>query len=55
MNKVIHFVASILAFGIPFISMTHSPILDITIGAIINGVYLWASSQVNPTVPVSKI
>lgn len=51
MNKIIHFIASLLFFGIPFMTMTQSPSLDLTIGAILNAIYLWASHLVNPTVP----
>lgn len=53
MNKIIHFVASLLFFGVPIVTMTHSPILDLTIGAVLNAVYLWASHVVKPTKPVN--
>lgn len=52
MNKVIHWIAGLVFFGIPLLTMTHSPILDLTIGALLNGIYLWASHILKPTVPV---
>lgn len=50
MNKIIHWTAAILFFGVPIVTMTHSPLLDLTVGAILNAVYLWASHVINPTV-----
>jgi len=52
MNKIIHWVVSLVLFGVPLIVATHSPLLDITIGAILNGIYLWASHKANPTAPI---
>ncbi len=52
MNKIGHWVASLVFFGIPFITATHSPVLDVTVGAILNGFYLLVSHYVNPTKPV---
>lgn len=52
-NKIVHWVASIILFGVPVLIASHSPFLDISIGAILNALYLWVSHTVNPTVPVT--
>lgn len=54
-NKVVHLIASVFAFGIPFVVASHASFLEVAgVGAILNGLYLWGSSIVNPTIPVSK-
>lgn len=54
MNKIIHWVVAFIVFAVPLILMSHSPYLDISIGAILNGLYLWASHYINPTAPVNS-
>lgn len=51
-NKIIHWIAAVVLFGIPVILSTHSPILDLTVGGLLNGLYLWLSHLVNPTVTI---
>lgn len=43
MSKVIHWAASVIFFVTPFIIASHSPSLDLTIGALLNAVYLSAA------------
>lgn len=52
MNKIIHWVAAVVLFGIPLIISSHSPILDLTIGGVLNAVYLAVSHHINPTASV---
>jgi len=52
-NKVFHWVAAVIFFGVPFI-VSHSAVDTITVGAILHGLYLWASQYVNPTAPISS-
>lgn len=54
MNKAIHWLASIILFGIPILLATHSPFLDVSVGAILNAIYLYVSQKVNPTVSAPK-
>ncbi len=51
-NKIIHCVASILLFGIPVIVSSHSPTLDLTLGGVLNALYLALSQYIRPTTPV---
>lgn len=54
-NKVIHLIASVVLFGIPMILASHSTFLDLTVGGLLNAIYLAVSQIVKPTVPVSSI
>jgi hypothetical protein len=53
-NKFIHFIAAIVLFAIPVILGSHAGFLDITIGSILNGIYLYFSQITNPTASVKK-
>lgn len=53
-NKLIHGVASVLFIGIPLLLQSNPSWLDLSAGAILNFVYLWVSSVVKPTIPVSE-
>jgi len=39
LKSIIHGGVSIIAFIIPFILISHSPILDYTIGGVLNAIY----------------
>lgn len=54
-NKIVHWVFAILAFGIPVLISTHSPVLDITVSGILNAIYLYVSQKLNPTVSASRV
>lgn len=54
-NKIIHWLASIVLFGIPMILASHSTILDLTVGGLLNAIYLAVSQLVKPTAPTSSI
>lgn len=54
-NKIIHWIAAFVLFGIPLILATHAPVLDLTVGGVLNAVYLWVSQKVNPTVSAAKV
>lgn len=51
-NKIIHLLASVVLFGIPLILASHSPALDVTLGGVLNAIYLFISQKINPTTPV---
>jgi len=53
-NKIMHLVASVVCFAIPIMLSMHSGVETITVGAILNAVYLYCSQLLNPTQPVSK-
>lgn len=44
-NKVIHWCASIVAFAIPMVLASHSAFLDLTIGGLLNAIYLAVAHQ----------
>lgn len=52
-NKVFHAVAAIILFAIPVILSSHNGALDLTIGGVLNALYLAASQYVNPTAPAT--
>lgn len=53
LNKIIHAIAAVVLFGIPIILSTHNGVLDLTIGGILNAVYLALSQYIKPTASVS--
>ena len=53
-NKIIHLVASVVCFAIPLLLQLHSGVENITLGMLLNAIYLFASQQLNPTQPVAK-
>lgn len=52
-NKIIHWIASIILFGVPIILSSHTAYLDVTVGGILNAVYLAISQWAKPTVPLA--
>lgn len=50
-NKIIHAVAAIVLFGIPIVLSSHNGYLDLTVGGILNAVYLAVSQWIKPTAP----
>lgn len=54
-NKIIHVVAAFVLFAVPAIVNSHAAFQDITIGSILNAVYLYCSQIVNPTAPTYKV
>ena len=53
-NKIIHWVAFIVCMAIPVVLQVHGSWQDITIGAVLNAIYLWASQKLNPTAPIKS-
>lgn len=47
-NKAVHWIAAIVFYGVPLIVGAHIG-TDITVGTILNALYLWASHIVIPT------
>lgn len=52
-NKFVHAVVSVILFSIPVALASHSGLLDVTIGGILNAIYLYLSQKVNPTAPIN--
>jgi hypothetical protein len=44
-NNLVHWIASAVCFIIPVVLSFHGAYLDITIGAILNAIYLFAESK----------
>ena len=49
LNKVYHLIASVVCFGIPLALSIHGTWQDLTLGGILNAIYLLASHYLNPT------
>jgi hypothetical protein len=49
-NKFIHSVVAVLLFAIPVILQSHSGVLDLTVGGLLNAIYLYISQLYKPTV-----
>lgn len=54
-NKIFHAIAAVILFAIPVIFASHNGILDLTIGGLLNAIYLAVSQYVNPTVPTAPL
>lgn len=52
-NKILHATAAVILFAIPVIFASHNGILDLTIGGVLNAIYLAISQYVNPTEPTA--
>jgi hypothetical protein len=50
-NKIIHLIVSVICFAIPLVLTIHGTWQDITVGAVLNAIYLYVSQKVNPTQP----
>jgi len=51
LNKIIHALAAVILFTIPVIISSHSASLDLTVGGILNLIYLSVSQFLYPTTP----
>lgn len=50
-NKIFHLAASLVVFAIPLVVGIHAGWLDLTIGGVLNAIYLAASQYLKPTAP----
>jgi hypothetical protein len=51
-NKIVHAVMAVILFAIPVVLSSHSGVLDLTVGGILNAMYLYVSQIAYPTAPV---
>lgn len=51
-NKFVHAVVAVIIFSIPVLLQVHSGVWDMTIGGVLNAIYLYLSQLIKPTAPI---
>ena len=51
-NKIYHAVLAVVLFAIPMILVGNFSWLNLTVGGVLNAIYLYVSQLANPTAPI---